>query len=168
MRQPHIVTLIADRQSKTPTVVDYSSRGYMVGRSERLPIVELGMVRKPDFAFAGPQSLRVAQLLEVGTFEIGAIHNDAPDGRGCQFLYRDNRNACGLWRSALRGKRRAWSPSYNTSVARHESLQRSSDMWPRAGGANAIDLPRRRNHAIRWIVGCGCGGQEGVTYPEAL
>jgi len=34
----------------------------------------LGIAKKVDFAFAGPQSLRVAQLLEDGVLEIGAIH----------------------------------------------------------------------------------------------
>ena len=41
---------------------------------EHLTLFELGIARKVDFAFAGPQSLRVAQLLEDGVLEIGAIH----------------------------------------------------------------------------------------------
>jgi malonate decarboxylase alpha subunit len=45
-----------------------------ISRPEHLTIIELGIARKVDFAFAGPQSLRVAQLLEDGILEIGAIH----------------------------------------------------------------------------------------------
>ncbi len=45
-----------------------------ISRPEHLNLFELGIARKVDFAFAGPQSLRVAQLLEDGVLEIGAIH----------------------------------------------------------------------------------------------
>lgn len=45
-----------------------------VGRSEHLDLFELGVARKLDFSFAGPQSLRISQLLEDGLLEIGAIH----------------------------------------------------------------------------------------------
>src|SRR6202021_1562111 len=45
-----------------------------ISRPEHLRVFELGIAQKVDFAFAGPQSLRVAQLLEDGVLEIGAIH----------------------------------------------------------------------------------------------
>ena len=45
-----------------------------ISRPEHLTLFELGIAKKLDFAFAGPQSLRVAQLLEDGVVEIGAIH----------------------------------------------------------------------------------------------
>src|SRR5271170_823373 len=45
-----------------------------ISRPEHLTIFELGIAKKVDFAFAGPQSLRVAQLLEDGVLEIGAVH----------------------------------------------------------------------------------------------
>ena len=45
-----------------------------ISRPEQLTLFELGIAKKVDFAFAGPQSLRVAQLLEDGVLEIGAIH----------------------------------------------------------------------------------------------
>src|SRR5580693_2041992 len=45
-----------------------------IGRPEHLTLFELGIARKVDFAFAGPQSLRVSQLLEDGKLDIGAIH----------------------------------------------------------------------------------------------
>jgi malonate decarboxylase alpha subunit len=45
-----------------------------ISRPEHLTLFEEGIARKIDFAFAGPQSLRVAQLLEDGLLEIGAIH----------------------------------------------------------------------------------------------
>jgi malonate decarboxylase alpha subunit len=45
-----------------------------VSRPEHLTLFERGIARKLDFAFAGPQSLRVAQLLEDGRLEIGAIY----------------------------------------------------------------------------------------------
>src|SRR5258708_15268593 len=45
-----------------------------ISRPEHLTLFELGIAKKVDFAFAGPQSLRVAQLLDDGVLEIGAIH----------------------------------------------------------------------------------------------
>jgi len=45
-----------------------------ISRPEHLTLFELGIAKKVDFAFAGPQSLRVAQLLEDGVLEIGAVH----------------------------------------------------------------------------------------------
>jgi malonate decarboxylase alpha subunit len=45
-----------------------------ISRPEHLTLFELGIAKKVDFAFAGPQSLRVAQLLEDRVLEIGAIH----------------------------------------------------------------------------------------------
>ena len=45
-----------------------------ISRPEHLTLFERGIAHKVDFAFAGPQSLRVAQLLEDGQLEIGAIH----------------------------------------------------------------------------------------------
>ena len=45
-----------------------------ISRPEQLTLFELGIAKKVDFSFAGPQSLRVAQLLEDGVLEIGAIH----------------------------------------------------------------------------------------------
>ena len=45
-----------------------------ISRPEHLTLFERGIARKVDFSFAGPQSLRVAQLLEDGQLEIGAIY----------------------------------------------------------------------------------------------
>jgi malonate decarboxylase alpha subunit len=45
-----------------------------ISRPEHLTLFEKGIGRTVDFAFAGPQSLRVAQLLEDGKLKIGAIH----------------------------------------------------------------------------------------------
>src|ERR1700747_1171544 len=45
-----------------------------ISRPEHLTLFELGVAKKVDFAFAGPQSLRVSQLLEDGKLSIGAIH----------------------------------------------------------------------------------------------
>ncbi|MFG0885667.1 malonate decarboxylase subunit alpha [Vibrio sp. CJQ_6] len=51
---------------------------HMIMPSVSLPshmnIFEKGIATKLDFAFAGPQSVRVAQMLEDGLLEIGAIH----------------------------------------------------------------------------------------------
>ena len=51
---------------------------HMIMPSVSLPshmnIFEKGIASKLDFAFAGPQSVRVAQMLEDGLLEIGAIH----------------------------------------------------------------------------------------------
>lgn len=48
-----------------------------ISRPEHVTLFELGIARKLDFAFAGPQSLRVAQLVEDGQIAIGAIHTYA-------------------------------------------------------------------------------------------
>jgi malonate decarboxylase alpha subunit len=45
-----------------------------VSRPEHLDLFQKGIARKIDFAYAGPQSLRIAQLLEDGQIELGAIH----------------------------------------------------------------------------------------------
>jgi len=45
-----------------------------ISRPEQLTLFELGIAKKIDFSYAGPQSLRVAQLLEDGKLDIGAIH----------------------------------------------------------------------------------------------
>jgi malonate decarboxylase alpha subunit len=45
-----------------------------ISRPEHLTLFERGVARRVDFSYAGPQSLRVAQLLEDGKLEIGAIH----------------------------------------------------------------------------------------------
>src|ERR1700757_229536 len=45
-----------------------------ISRPEHLTLFELGIAKKVDFAFAGPQSLRVSQLLDDGKLSIGAIH----------------------------------------------------------------------------------------------
>ncbi|HTV95033.1 MAG TPA: malonate decarboxylase subunit alpha [Steroidobacteraceae bacterium] len=45
-----------------------------ISRPEHLDLFERGIARKLDFSFAGPQSLRLAQLLEDGRLQVGAIH----------------------------------------------------------------------------------------------
>lgn len=45
-----------------------------ISRPEHLTLFERGVAHRVDFSFAGPQSLRVAQLLEDGQLEVGAIH----------------------------------------------------------------------------------------------
>ena len=45
-----------------------------VSRPEHLTLFERGIACKLDLSFAGPQSVRLAQLLEDGKLEIGAIH----------------------------------------------------------------------------------------------
>jgi malonate decarboxylase alpha subunit len=45
-----------------------------VSRSEHLDLFERGIARRLDFAYAGAQSLRISQLLQDGTLEVGAIH----------------------------------------------------------------------------------------------
>src|SRR5208282_2906881 len=44
-----------------------------ISRPEHLTLFELGIAKKIDFAFSS-QSLRLAQLLDEGVLEIGAIH----------------------------------------------------------------------------------------------
>lgn len=44
-----------------------------ISRPEHLTLFERGIARRADFCFAGPQSLRVAQLLAEGKLEIGSI-----------------------------------------------------------------------------------------------
>ncbi|MGL4861168.1 MAG: malonate decarboxylase subunit alpha [Enterobacteriaceae bacterium] len=45
-----------------------------LSRPEHLTLFEKGIARKLDFSFSGPQSLRMAQLIEDGLIEVGAIH----------------------------------------------------------------------------------------------
>src|SRR6202451_996566 len=45
-----------------------------ISRAEHLALFERGIAPRGDFSLAGPQSLRVAQLLEDGKLEIGAIY----------------------------------------------------------------------------------------------
>jgi len=45
-----------------------------ISRPEHLTLFERGIARKVDFSYAGPQSLRLAQMVEDGRLEIGAIH----------------------------------------------------------------------------------------------
>ena len=45
-----------------------------ITRPEHLTLFERGIARRLEFSYAGPQSLRVAQLLEDGKLTIGAIH----------------------------------------------------------------------------------------------
>ena len=45
-----------------------------ISRPEHLTLFELGIARRLDFSYAGPQSLRLAQLLEDGKVQIGAIY----------------------------------------------------------------------------------------------
>ncbi|WP_028550698.1 malonate decarboxylase subunit alpha [Paenibacillus sp. UNC451MF] len=45
-----------------------------ISRPEHLDLFEKGIASKLDFSYAGPQSLRIAQLVEDGLIELGAIH----------------------------------------------------------------------------------------------
>lgn len=45
-----------------------------ISRPEHLDIFEDGIARKIDFSFAGPQSLRLAQMIEDGKIELGDLH----------------------------------------------------------------------------------------------
>ena len=45
-----------------------------VSLPEHLDLFEFGIAKKLDFAFAGTQSLRIAQFLKDGILEVGAIH----------------------------------------------------------------------------------------------
>ena len=46
----------------------------VIGRPEHIDLFERGIARRVDFAFSGPQSLRLAQLVAQNRVEIGAIH----------------------------------------------------------------------------------------------
>ncbi|PIJ99945.1 malonate decarboxylase subunit alpha [Lysinibacillus sphaericus] len=45
-----------------------------ISRPEHLDIFEDGIAKKIDFSFAGPQSLRIAQMIEDGKIELGDLH----------------------------------------------------------------------------------------------
>src|SRR5215469_14126232 len=45
-----------------------------ISRPEHLTLFERGIARRLDFSFSGPQSVRIAQLLDEGKLEIGSIH----------------------------------------------------------------------------------------------
>lgn len=45
-----------------------------ISRPEHLDLFEDGIAKKIDFSFAGPQSLRIAQMIEDGKIELGDLH----------------------------------------------------------------------------------------------
>ncbi len=45
-----------------------------ISRPDHLDIFEKGIAQKIDFSFSGPQSLRVAQMIEDGKLEVAGIH----------------------------------------------------------------------------------------------
>lgn len=45
-----------------------------ISRPEHLDIFDEGIAKKIDFSFAGPQSLRIAQMIEDGRIELGDLH----------------------------------------------------------------------------------------------
>src|SRR3712207_4823185 len=45
-----------------------------ISRPDHLDLFERGIATRVDFSYAGPQSLRLAQLLDDGKLRIGAIH----------------------------------------------------------------------------------------------
>ncbi|WP_144552495.1 malonate decarboxylase subunit alpha [Bacillus sp. X1(2014)] len=45
-----------------------------ISRPEHLDLFEYGIAKKVDFSYAGPQSLRIAQMLEDGKLTMGEIH----------------------------------------------------------------------------------------------
>jgi malonate decarboxylase alpha subunit len=45
-----------------------------ISRPEHLTLFERGIARRLDFSFSGPQSVRMAALLDEGKLEIGSIH----------------------------------------------------------------------------------------------
>jgi malonate decarboxylase alpha subunit len=47
---------------------------WAVARPDHIEIFEQGIAKKLDFSFAGPQSLRLAQMIEDGQIEIGSIN----------------------------------------------------------------------------------------------
>jgi malonate decarboxylase alpha subunit len=61
-------------QARPDTLHDLHMIIPTVGRAEHLDLFERGIARKLDFSFAGPQSLRISQLLADGQLEIGSIH----------------------------------------------------------------------------------------------
>ncbi|OBG19716.1 malonate decarboxylase subunit alpha [Mycobacterium sp. 852002-51057_SCH5723018] len=70
----------ADFLSRTLAQVDPSEVNDLhmlissVSRSEHLDLFENGIATKLDLAYAGPQSVRIAQLVEDGVVTIGSIH----------------------------------------------------------------------------------------------
>lgn len=45
-----------------------------ISRPEHLDVFEYGIAKKIDFSYAGPQSLRIAQMIEDGKIELGDLH----------------------------------------------------------------------------------------------
>lgn len=45
-----------------------------ISRPEHLDLFEDGIAKKIDFSYAGPQSLRIAQMIEDGKIELGDLH----------------------------------------------------------------------------------------------
>ena len=58
-----------------PAAAQRPAHADLVGvASEHLDLFERGIATKLDLAYAGPQSVRIAQMVEDGTVHIGAIH----------------------------------------------------------------------------------------------
>jgi malonate decarboxylase alpha subunit len=46
----------------------------VLSRPEHIALFELGIANKLDFSYSGPQAVRLAQLLDAGKVQLGAIH----------------------------------------------------------------------------------------------
>jgi malonate decarboxylase alpha subunit len=55
-------------------VHDLNAVIWAIARPDHMEIFEQGIAKKVDFSFAGPQSLRIAQMVEDGQIEIGSIN----------------------------------------------------------------------------------------------
>lgn len=55
-------------------VHDLNAVIWAIARADHMEIFEQGIARKVDFSFAGPQSLRIAQMVEDGQIEVGSIN----------------------------------------------------------------------------------------------
>ncbi|WP_096199596.1 malonate decarboxylase subunit alpha [Bacillus sp. FJAT-45350] len=61
-------------QTSPDTLHDLHMIMSSISRPEHLDLFERGIAKKIDFAYAGPQSLRMAQMLEDGKLTMGEIH----------------------------------------------------------------------------------------------
>ena len=108
-----------------------------VSRPEHLDLFERGIASKLDLAYAGPQSVRIAQLVEDGTVTIGAIHTYVELYARMFIDLRARR------RAAVRvGGRPRRQPLHRSQHRGHADHRRGRRV-PRRGGARAGRRDRR-------------------------
>ena len=114
-----------------------------MSRSEHLDLFEQGIATKLDFAYAGPQSVRIAQLVADGTCRSARSTPTSSCTRGCSSTCGPTSRCC-----AHRQADRAGQPVYRPEHRRHPGHRRGGRL-PRRHRRGAGRRDRRRRAAPR-------------------